>query len=169
MTLPVAHIGHQTSDRIRIKIPSRKGETAYFSEIREMLLKHVSVERVEANPMTGSLLLKGVQNDAAAAIASVGEANALFNLDTRPSEVETLSSRISAPFHDLSRSIGRFSGGELDLPGMAFLSLIGVGIYQFTRGNLTAPPWYVAFWYALGIFTQSLMDKKQGLSDVHDT
>lgn len=47
-----------------------------------------------------------------------------------------------------------------DLPGMAFLTLLGVGIYQLVRGNFAAPPWYTAFWYAMGIFTKSIMEKK---------
>ena len=159
MALPVAHIRHRTGERIRIKIPSRKGEAAYFAAVREALLKSGSIDSVEVNPDTGSVLLKGPGIDVSA-IEATGEKNGLFTLETRTPEIEPLSKRIAAPFHDLSRSVDRFSAGELDLPGVAFLTLIGAGIYQLSRGNLTAPPWYVAFWYALGIFTRSIIDKK---------
>jgi len=158
MTLPAARIGHQTAERLRIKIPSRKGEEAYFSEVKAVLQKKVSMAGIEVNPATGSVLLKGLQVDAAA-IASVGEETSLFALETRPSGNEPLSKKIATPFRDLSRSVDRFSGGELDLPGMAFLSLIGVGVYQLARGNIVAPPWYSAFWYALGLFTKHIVDK----------
>jgi len=156
--LPAAHIGHQTAERIRIRIPSRKGDAAYFSEVRAVLRKNVPMAGIDVNPGTGSVLLKGSQVDAAA-IASVGDATSLFALETRPSGIEPLSKKIATPFRDLSRSVDRFSGGELDLPGMAFLALIGVGVYQLARGNIVAPPWYSAFWYALGLFTKHIVDK----------
>jgi len=47
---------------------------------------------------------------------------------------------------------------------MAILSLLGLGLYQILRGNFRAPPWYTAFWYALGIFTKSLSDKGDKVS-----
>ena len=158
MTLPAARIGHQTAERLRIKIPSRKGEEAYFFEVKAALQKKVSMSGIEVNPATGSVLLKGPQVDAAA-IASVGEETSLFALKTRPTGNEPLSKKIATPFRDLSRLVDRFSGGELDLPGMAFLALIGVGVYQLARGNIVAPPWYSAFWYALGLFTKHIVDK----------
>lgn len=158
MLLPAAHIGHQTAERIRIRIPSRKGDAAYFSEVRAVLRKNVPMAGIEVNPATGSVLLKGSQVDAAA-IASVGDETSLFALETRPSGIEPLSKKVATPFRDLSRSVDRFSGGELDLPGMAFLALIGVGVYQLARGNIVAPPWYSAFWYALGLFTKHIVDK----------
>lgn len=160
MVLPAAHIGHRTAERIRIKIPSRKGETAYFFAVKEALLKNASMDSLEVNPDTGSVLVKGAQVDVAS-IASAGEKSALFKLETRPPKVEPLSKKIAAPFHDLGRSINRFSGGELDLQGAAFLGLLGVGLYQLVRGDLKAPPWYVAFWYALGIFTRHILDNKE--------
>jgi hypothetical protein len=55
--------------------------------------------------------------------------------------------------------MGQFTGGWLDLPGMAFLLLLGIGIYQIRRGNIGLPPWYTAFWYAFGVYTKSLVEK----------
>jgi hypothetical protein len=46
-------------------------------------------------------------------------------------------------------------GGWVNLGAMAFLILLGAAIYQIARGNLTAIPWYTAFWYALNIFLKS--------------
>lgn len=159
MLLPEARIGHRTAERIRIKIPSRKGQWDYFSHVRKVLLHNGPMDSVDVNPNTGSVLIKGAGLDAAV-LASVGEANSLFRLEMPPSEVEPLSRKIVAPVRDLSRSVSRFSGGELDLLGMAFLGLLGVGIYQLVRGNVTAPSWHTAFWYAMGIFTISVTGKK---------
>lgn len=158
MAIPAAHIAHQTVERLRIRIPSRKGEADYFSEVTKALQEKISMAEIQVNPATGSVLLKGPEMNAAA-VATVGEEASLFALNTRPSGSEPLSKKIARPIRDLSRSVNRFSGGELDLPGMAFLALIGVGVYQITRGNIAAPPWYSAFWYALGLFTKHIVDK----------
>ncbi|MCF8130090.1 MAG: hypothetical protein K9N10_16390 [Deltaproteobacteria bacterium] len=160
MTLPAAHIGHRTSDRVRIRIPSRKGDEAYFSKIKKSLLEDGTVEGLEVNPRTGSILIKGSPADLEN-ILSVGEKNALFKLKDPASKVVPLSRKIAVPFRDLGRAIDRFSGGEIDLAGAVFLGLIGWGMVQLARGNFVAPPWYVAFWYALGIFTKSLADKSE--------
>jgi hypothetical protein len=73
-----------------------------------------------------------------------------------------VSNSVANPIGKLSNGLRKFTGGELDLKGMVILGLIGVGLYQIIKGNLRAPPWYTAFWYALGVFTKSFSDKDQG-------
>jgi len=160
MTLPAAHIGHRVSERLRIKIPSRKGDDAYFSEVKKSLLEDGALHSLEVNPTTGSLLIKGSGTDLES-IRSVGKKKALFQLEEASEKVEPLSRKIAVPFRDLGRAIDRFSGGEIDLAGAVFLGLIGWGMVQLARGNFAAPPWYTAFWYALGIFTKSLVDESE--------
>jgi len=160
MTLPVAHIGHRTAERLRIRIPSRKGDAAYFSEVGKSLSEHGAVSSLEVSPRTASVLIKGFQPDLES-IISVGEEHALFKLEDSAPKAKLLSRKIAAPFRDLGRSIDRFSGGEIDLAGAVFLGLIGWGITQLARGNFVAPPWYTAFWYALGVYTKSLVDKAE--------
>jgi hypothetical protein len=160
MTLPVAHIGHRTADRLRIRIPSRKGDDAYFREVVSVLSKDGGFGSLDVNPRTASVLIKGPQTDWEN-ILSAGERYALFDLEEAAPKAKPLSQKIAAPFRDLGRSIDRFSGGEVDLAGAVFLGLIGWGVVQLARGNFVSPPWYVAFWYALGIFTKSLVDKTE--------
>ncbi|MCG6878864.1 MAG: hypothetical protein LJE96_06910 [Deltaproteobacteria bacterium] len=160
MTLPEAHIGHQTAERVRIKIPSQLGDEAYFSRVEECLLKGGALGAVQVNPRTGSVLITGSRTDLKR-ITALGEKNALFKLQDSAPKVESLSQKIAAPIRNLGRSIDRFSGGELDLSGAVFLGLIGWGVTELVRGNFAAPPWYVAFWYALGIFTKSLSGKTE--------
>ena len=138
--------------------PPGEGTKLTFPRVEKSLSEDGSVEGLDVNGRTASVLIKGSPIDMDHIIA-LGEKYALFQLEEAPPKVEPLSSRIATPFRDLGRSIDRFSGGEIDLAGMAFLGLIAWGMVQLARGNLTAPPWYVAFWYALGIFTKSLMDK----------
>jgi hypothetical protein len=58
-------------------------------------------------------------------------------------------------FGEIENKIEKVTGGSLDISEMAFLALLGAGIFQIGKGNLTAIPWYTAFWYALNIFLKS--------------
>ena len=51
--------------------------------------------------------------------------------------------------------IKKLTGGDMDIAGIAFVTLLGLGIYQISRGNFIAPAWYTAFWYAMNIFLNS--------------
>jgi hypothetical protein len=51
------------------------------------------------------------------------------------------------------------TGGELDIPSVFFAALLISGIYQIARGNMAAPAWYTAFWYAFGIFSRDMLHK----------
>jgi len=159
MTLPEAHIGHRTSERIRIRIPSRRGDEEYFSRVRKSLSEEGVLDSVEVNPATAGVLLKGPATDVEN-IISIGEKKRLFKLEGVAPKVEPLFKRIAEPIQNLGQTLDRLSGGELDLAGVIFLGLIGWGVTQLARGNFASPPWYTAFWYALGVFTKSLADKK---------
>lgn len=159
MPTPDGRIVHQTDERVRIKIPSMQGNVEFFSSLKQAFQSDGPVSTVEVNPGTGSVLFVG-KSLSIDAVSEWGEKAAFFQLETESAAPVPLSRKIAAPFRELSRSVNRFSGGEIDLAGVAFLTLLGVGVVQLTRGNLAAPPWYVAFWYALGIFSRSLIDKE---------
>ncbi len=156
--LPEAHVGHLTASRVRIKVPSQKGDSSYFQEVRKAFLGYRKFERLEVNPCTGSVLIVDENLDVGGAV-KYAEEKGLFKLQKTENNRQPLSHRLVRPLKDFSASLENFTGGELDLPGLAFISLLGVGIYQILRGNLRSPPWYTAFWYALGVFTKSLVDK----------
>ena len=69
--------------------------------------------------------------------------------------VTSFHDSVSGQFAALNDRVREATGESFDLPGLAFLGLVVSGIYQIARGNFTAPAWYTAFWYALGIFGKS--------------
>jgi hypothetical protein len=156
--LPEAHIGHRAPERLRIKIPSKKGKPSYFSGLSDVFSRDKRFVKLEVNDLTGSVLFLGKDIDIDA-IAEYGEANQLFKLDRVHPYPVPVSRKVVSPVGKLSNYFHTLTGGEVDLQGMAFLTLMGVGLYQIIRGNFRAPPWYTAFWYALGMFTKSLSDK----------
>jgi hypothetical protein len=154
--LPAAHIGHRAPERLRLRIPSKRGKPGYFSDLSDKFSRDKRFAKPEVNEITGSVLFLGKNIDLDA-IAAYGEEKKLFKLDT--AYPVPVSRKVVSPVGRLSNQISTLTGGELDLQGMAILSLLGLGIYQILRGNLRAPPWYTAFWYALGIFTKSFSMK----------
>ncbi len=150
----LAYVSHKTRSRIRLKIPSRKKDHTFFASLAEKLSSVEGVSAVEIYPLTGSLLLiHSSDPDRVIETASVaGGLRFARNSGTRTN----LHRRVSETFEGIDVSLRDATGNDLDVSGLAFLALLGAGIYQILKGNLTAVPWYVAGWYALNIF---LFDK----------
>jgi hypothetical protein len=108
---------------------------------------------VEVNPLTAGILL--ITREPASVIAEYAENSSLFRLRNPADYPVVLSRRFSDAFKVVNNKTKSFTGGEMDIPTMAFLALLGSGIYQISRGNFEAPAWYTAFWYALGVLTGS--------------
>ena len=158
MLLPEAHISHRISSRMRIRIQSRKGDPDYFSYVKKEFSVYRMLERVEVNTSTGSLLLVAVELNKED-VAKFAKSRGLFDLKEKDAHMP-LSQKLIEPVEGVNKTLDRFTNGEIDLSGLIFLSLVGVGVYQVARGNLVAPPWYTAFWYSFGVFTKLLLDKK---------
>jgi hypothetical protein len=159
--LPQAIVSHRTAERLRIKIPSRKRDGAYFSTVKQSLDRDLKYRLIQVNALTGSVLIvdPGVDQEA---VADRAAREGLFTLDHPPAPVQPLGRTIFAPLLEVNRKISGFTDGAVDFPGLVFLALCGFGIYEILRGNIRPPPWYTAFWYAFGIFTKSMVDRTHG-------
>lgn len=149
---PDTYLSHLTAGRLRIKIPSKKGDLSYFSRLKDQLSGVPGVERVDVNPVTGSLLvIHSLETDA---VSSFLKDHHL--LKSQPAGNSTVVHREATKlFRSVDCQVKRFTGGEVNLGSLASLALVGAGIYQILRGNFTAIPWYSAFWYGLSIFLKS--------------
>jgi hypothetical protein len=156
--LPVAHISHHARGRLRIRIPSKKGDTSYFKALKEHFSGLEGIRALEVNPTTGSLLIAHTLDRQA--IEQYATEKTLFSLTGAHSSRAGLHPKVSETFHGLNNQMKAFTSGEINIGGMAFLALMGAGIYQIGKGNFTAIPWYTAFWYALNIFLKSQNDSK---------
>jgi hypothetical protein len=88
-------------------------------------------------------------------IVAYAESSGLFKIRSSASHPTIFSRGISDTFRNLNKGVTAFTGGSASIPDIVFLTLMGFGIYQISQGNLIAPAWYVAFWYALNIFLKS--------------
>jgi hypothetical protein len=150
---PSAFIAHRTPHRLRIKIPSQKGDEDYFSQLQKYFSRQPGVERVEVNPLTGSLLIltRAASVNPLESIAS----NHWFELRQEVANARPVSQRMLQGFRDMDAQVEKFTGGEVDIAGVAMIGLIIAGIYQVSIGNFAAPAWYTAFWYATSIAVKS--------------
>jgi hypothetical protein len=142
--------------RLRIKIPSKKGDVSYFSALRERLSACPGVGEIRVNPQTGSALIS-YECDRKALVEFAGEKN-LFLLRRSTPRRKTLFGNVAGTFQGYNQDLKKLTGGEVDIPSLIFLSLLISGIWQSARGNLAMPAWYTAFYYALGVFTRAQAD-----------
>ena len=150
---PVAFVSHKTGTRIRLKVPSKKKDRAFFSSLAEKLPAIIGVQSVETNPLTGSLLL--LHSSDPDLIIQTFVTGGLLRFGNSTFERAHLQERISETFEGIDLALKDVSENELDIGGTAFLILLALGGYQIIKGNFIAIPWYAAGWYALNIFLKS--------------
>ena len=78
-SLPAARITHFTARRLRIKVPEKRRNTDFFAAVAERLLTWESVERVETNPLTASVLI--YFSDPERLFLEAAAKNDLFDID----------------------------------------------------------------------------------------
>ena len=156
---PEAQIGHMMPGRLRLKIPARKGDSNYLGAVVKELASVPGIEKVSMNPDTASILIihklemgelkKNLTSSDYFRLAQLPEAQ------TAKLGPGSLHGDVKRCFSGVSSEIERLTGRTLNVSEMAFLGLLGAGTLQIGSGNLTAIPWYTAFWYALNIFLKS--------------
>ncbi len=164
--IPPAYMVHESDGRLRVGVPSKKGHSDYFSRLEEDLSALPGVEFVKGNPISGTVLL--VHRISRGAIARYAAQKGHFALKSPRSQPKPVFVHVAEAFRSWNEGLKRATGGALDLPGAIFLSLVLSGIYQIARGNVRAPAWYTAFWYALGVFSKGHADEWDEDEDLLD-
>lgn len=119
--LPLAEIAHLLPGRLRLRIPSRRGDAPFFAEIAARMARLAGVRAVRANLRTASLL---IEHD--------GPADALAR---SASEQRVLEIVPAAPAPTRAQ---QYSGRLAALPplSVAAAGLAGLGLYQMARGEM---------------------------------
>lgn len=151
--IPLAIVTHMVRGRLRVKIPSRRRDNAFFDHVAKVFSQYHPTIKVETNPSTASTLFTGQLSPSE--LFKFFTEHQLFRIEKMVQRHKTLISTVKESFRDMDRKLRRSTGGELDIASLIFVALVGHGIYQIARGNFTAPAWYTAFWYALGVFSKS--------------
>ena len=149
----IAILSHQSPGRLRLRIPSRKGDELFFQSLKDQLSSLSGVERIDINPFTGSILL--IHSIDTEKIAQFALTKGLFEIQRESANASSFHREATKAFNILDgRALG-FTGGGINLGALASLALIAAGTYQVVRGNFGAIPWYTAYWYGLNLFLKS--------------
>ncbi len=127
--LPVAVVVHAMSGRTRLRIAERRGDRAFFASIATGLSAMPGVSRVEARPLTGSILILHVTPFAR--VAAAAERARLF-------AVGDASIPLSLP------------ATAIDAKKAAAASLGVFALWQLSRGQIL-PPALTLVWYAASL------------------
>jgi hypothetical protein len=156
--LPQAHVSHRSPTRIRLKITSRRGDAPYFADLQQAFDSARLTESVAVNTLTGSVLFVGEAVDLDS-ISDFAQDRQLFKLRQSRPLSRPVARYVAEPLHQADGIIEGLTGGYLNLAGSIFLLLLGMGTYDLVRGGFRIPPWYTAFWYALGLFSLLAVEK----------
>lgn len=130
---PIATIQHQIPGRLRLRIPARRGDVSFFHGIVQALSKLPGVEKLDAIPLTGSIIIR--HSGSAQAIAAAATEQGLFEIGPEePKEAPAPSTRRQP-----------YSG----LRSTAATGLSGLALFQVARGQLTGNA-AENFWNAYG-------------------
>jgi len=133
--IPVAYIEHQLPGRVRLRVPSRRGDVPFFEKVVRELSKHPAIRELTATPLTGSITLQHFE-PLQPVIAAAAEQK-LF--ETRRLEPAAKGGE--------SKQVGGSNGGP-GFHGVA-TGLSGLSLFQVAQGNVLGSA-VESFWLSFG-------------------
>jgi hypothetical protein len=164
-SLPEAFIAHVSQGRVRLKVPAKKHDANYFSQLKEYLAPLPGVEKVEVNPLTGSVLvlhrleLKSLED--LNSMAAYSEMTGLFKVAVPTANSVPVAQSLADGLAGLNENVKGLSGGMVDIPTLAFVALLTVAVVQMSEG-VVAVPAITALWYASSILKDQLQENRGG-------
>src|SRR5215813_9688636 len=148
-SLPAARLTHFTARRLRIKVPDKRRDAAFFATAAERLAAWDSVDRVETNPLTASILIHF--SDAERLFREAVAKNDLFDIDFTAAFEQKPEPGVAAAavrsFEAADIAVQRWTDKHIDMRGVLFLLLLAGGVFQLLRGRLATPA-PTLLWYA---------------------
>lgn len=130
--VPTAFLEHQLPGRVRLRIPAKLGNAAFFETARQGLAGYAAVKDVVANPETGSLLIRYTGD--IGKLATEAAERGMFTLRRAKIAPQRLKpAATAAPVNT------------------AVVGLSGLGLYQVARGRALGSATEI-FWNAYGAY-----------------
>lgn len=140
-----ARLVHRLPGRVRLKIDGRRGDRAWFDATALELSLLEGILAVDANPLTGSLLIRH-EGPLERLLRELAERGLLRVASLELQEIP-LARRLAQRAAAVDEGLRRASAGELDLAGAALLGLLLLALVQAARGQLAGPAVSLV-WYA---------------------
>jgi Heavy metal associated domain 2 len=136
-------ITHRMNGRVRLRIPDKRRDAAYFARLKETLSRCPGVESVIVNPLTASVLITGPVD--ADEVIVYGENSKLFRLE--PRGFIPFSERLTHQLHKVDERVRDATSGQLDLNSAAVVGMLGAALWQLSRRRVL-PEALTVLWYA---------------------
>lgn len=136
-----AYVIHSLPGRVRIKIPSKRSDAAYFVRLEAELTRCKGVASIQANLRAASILIGYAATGDLNTIANFARKRQLFNLEPEgqlPPQ-QSIGELAAAQIKFLDRLIETGSRGHLDLQSSFFLLFLVLGLRQMWRGQIMQP------------------------------
>jgi hypothetical protein len=134
--IPAAHVEHQLPGRVRLRVPSKRGEVPFFEKVVRELSKHPAVHELTATPLTGSIMLH--YSEPLQAITAAAADQNLF---------ETGRAEPAAKRGEPNKA-GQVSKAA-SLTNSAATGLSGLSLFQAAQGNVLGSA-LENFWHSFG-------------------
>lgn len=141
-----ARVAHRLPGRVRLKIPERRGDAAFFAELGQVLADCPLVEAVRPSPAMASLVVHHRGSDSAVTDFVAASGLLRFEEAGPTPAMDALLAQGGA----LDKSVRRLTDGTADLSTVAVVSLVIAAGVQVMRGNVLAPA-ATLLWYAVSI------------------
>lgn len=157
--LPLAYIKHQLAGRVRLKIPTRRGNEEYFEFLAETLVECEAIDQLQTNSVAGSLLIESSEQTLID-IMAFAEARGLFiivdgdEIDGFIPAHRSIADWSSRGVSLFDSQLNLLSDGRVDLRSVFFLGFMGLAVHQAVRGNFMSPA-TTFFWRALELLNKN--------------
>jgi len=161
-SLPAARISHFTPRRLRIRVPEKRRDRAFFDTVAERLAAWDAIEAVETNPLTASVLIHF--SDPERLFLEAAAKNDLFDIDFDAAFGDASQPLVTQAavqsFQTADDVLRRWTQNQIDMRGVLFVLLLAGGVLQLLRRRLDAPA-PTLLWYAgdlIGLWSNRAAD-----------
>lgn len=132
-----AYVIHRAPGRARLKIPERRNDRRFFAELAERMTGCAGVERIEANPTTGSVLV--MHAGEFEPILEFAREQRIFAPAEPDAGQPTIAQRLRGEFRAMDGALRRSTDGQIDISMAVFLLLVAASVVQLFRGRVFGP------------------------------
>jgi len=134
--VPVAYIEHQLPGRVRLRVPSRRGDVPFFERVVRELAKHPSMRELTASSLTGSITLHYCEP--LQSITAAAADQKLFKTGRLERQNKGSKSKQTSALYEGPGLAGGIAAG-----------LSGLGVFQVVQGNVLGSA-VENLWHAFG-------------------
>ena len=146
-----AYVAHAVPGRIRIKIPSKRGDAFYFATLEASLRNCPGLSSLQINARAASALVTFSGAGNLTVLSQFAKRNKLFLLqnDDMPN-MKTLRELAFSGVNQVDHLITTGTRGHVDMQSIFFILFLGLGLQQLWRGQIMQPA-IPMLWRALEI------------------